>query len=517
MALDEWIWNIYTKTGYMNYVSLMPNGNLRVSNLKMLFERAKQYESASFKGLFNFINCIDKIKFNSEDLTSAKIIGENEDVVRIMSIHKSKGLEFPVVILAGVGKQFNMQDLNEKILLDQDLGLGPQYIDSERHIEFKTLAKKALAIKAKREAVSEEMRVLYVALTRPKEKLIIVGRQKDANKKITEKQKALEVYPSDDSKINAYLLQKYKTYLDWLELIYEKEGVAKTEKIFRVNVHNKKELLENLKKEEKIEEDIYQKIIENAKKADKEEKQKILEYLNWKYPHEEIEGVPTKTSVTKIKEMVNAEQVEEQTKNVKFAVEETKEAKVITQKPKFVNNNENAKISNAQKGTLMHLCVQKMNEKEEYTAEKIQELIDELKQREIISETEAESINISKLQGYTKSDLWQELKNAKEIHKEKAFYINVKASRMYEISKENDENILVQGIIDLYYIDKDGKLVLVDYKTDYVEAEKENELVEKYKEQLYLYKDALEKALNRKVDRMWIYSLYLNESIVIEK
>ena len=275
--------------------------------------------------------------------------------------------------------------------------------------------------------------------------------------------------------------------------------------------------LSYLKKEEQIEEDIYQKIIENAKKANKEEKQKILEYLNWKYPHEEIEGVPTKTSVTKIKEMVNAEQVEEQTKNVKFAVEETKEAKAITQKPKFVNNNENAKISNAQKGTLMHLCVQKMNEKEEYTAEKIQELIDELKQREILSETEAESINISKLQGYTKSDLWQELKNAKEIHKEKAFYINVKASRMYEISKENDENILVQGIIDLYYIDKDGKLVLVDYKTDYVEAEKENELVEKYKEQLYLYKDALEKALNRKVDRMWIYSLYLNESIVIEK
>ena len=170
--------------------------------------------------------------------------------------------------------------------------------------------------------------------------------------------------------------------------------------------------------------------------------------------------------------MVNAEQVEEQTKNVKFAVEETKEVRTITQKPKFINNNENAKISNAQKGTLMHLCVQKMNEKEEYTAEKIQELIDGLKKKGIISEAEAENINISKLQGYTKSDLWQELKNAREIHKEKAFYINVKASRMYDISKENDENILVQGIIDLYYIDKDGKLVLVDYKTDYVEAGK---------------------------------------------
>ena len=192
MALDEWIWNIYTKTGYMDYVSLMPNGNLRVSNLRMLFERAKQYESASFKGLFNFINFIDKIKFNSEDLTSAKIIGENEDVIRIMSIHKSKGLEFPVVILAGTGKQFNMQDLNGEILLDQDLGIGPQYIDYKRHIKFKTLPKRAIYIKSKKEAISEEMRVLYVALTRAKEKLIIVGRQKNVNKKMQEKQTTLE-------------------------------------------------------------------------------------------------------------------------------------------------------------------------------------------------------------------------------------------------------------------------------------------------------------------------------------
>lgn len=114
MSLDEWIWNIYTKTGYMNYVNLMPNGALRVSNLRMLFERAKQYEEASFKGLYNFINFIDKIKFNQEDLKAAKIIGENENVVRIMTIHKSKGLEFPVVILAGVGKQFNFRDLNGK-------------------------------------------------------------------------------------------------------------------------------------------------------------------------------------------------------------------------------------------------------------------------------------------------------------------------------------------------------------------------------------------------------------------
>lgn len=494
MSLDEWIWNIYTKTGYMNYVNLMPNGALRVSNLRMLFERAKQYEEASFKGLYNFINFIDKIKFNQEDLKAAKIIGENENVVRIMTIHKSKGLEFPVVILAGVGKQFNFRDLNGKILLDQDLGMGPQYIDSDRYIEFKTLAKKALAIKAKNEAISEEMRILYVALTRAKEKLIIVGRQKDVNKKMSEKQKLLEIYSTiDDNKINPYLLQKYKTYLDWLELIYLKEGVANTKNLFTVNI-NKKEKT-SVKIENEVE-NISEKIIEESNKNnDEQEKEKIKEILNWQYKHQSIEGIPTKTSVSKLKE-------------------EREQEIQITQEPKFINEEAKTKLTGAQKGTLIHLCLQKMRETEEYNLEKITELIEGLKDKEIITEIEAQNIDKEKLLEYTNSQLWTELKQAKEIHKEHPFYINIKASRIYnQINKEDDENILVQGVIDLFFIDKDDKLILVDYKTDYVQNE--NELVEKYKGQLDLYKEALEQSLDKKVDRMCIYSVYLNKLIEI--
>lgn len=494
MTLDEWIWNIYTKTGYMNYVNLMPNGALRVSNLRMLFERAKQYEEASFKGLYNFINFIDKIKFNQEDLKAAKIIGENENVVRIMTIHKSKGLEFPVVILAGVGKQFNFRDLNGKILLDQDLGMGPQYIDSDRYIEFKTLAKKALAIKAKNEAISEEMRILYVALTRAKEKLIIVGRQKDVNKKMSEKQKLLEIYSTiDDNKINPYLLQKYKTYLDWLELIYLKEGVANTKNLFTVNI-NKKEKT-SVKIENEVE-DISKKIIEESNKNnDEQEKEKIKEVLNWQYKHQSIEGIPTKTSVSKLKEK-REQEVQ------------------ITQEPKFINEEAKTKLTGAQKGTLIHLCLQKMKETEEYNLEKITELIEELKDKEIITEIEAQNIDKEKLLEYTNSKLWTELKQAKEIHKEHPFYINIKASRIYnQINKEDDEEILVQGVIDLFFIDKDDKLILVDYKTDYVQNE--NELVEKYKGQLDLYKEALEQSLDKKVDKMCIYSVYLNKLIEI--
>lgn len=494
MTLDEWIWNIYTKTGYMNYVNLMPNGALRVSNLRMLFERAKQYEEASFKGLYNFINFIDKIKFNQEDLKAAKIIGENENVVRIMTIHKSKGLEFPVVILAGVGKQFNFRDLNGKILLDQDLGMGPQYIDSDRYIEFKTLAKKALAIKAKNEAISEEMRILYVALTRAKEKLIIVGRQKDVNKKMSEKQKLLEIYSTiDDNKINPYLLQKYKTYLDWLELIYLKEGVANTKNLFTVNI-NKREKT-SVKIENEVE-DISEKIIkESNKNNDEQEKEKIKEILNWQYKHQSIEGIPTKTSVSKLKEK-REQEVQ------------------ITQEPKFINEEAKTKLTGAQKGTLIHLCLQKMKETEEYNLEKITELIEELKDKEIITEIEAQNIDKEKLLEYTNSQLWTELKQAKEIHKEHPFYINIKASRIYnQINKEDDEDILVQGVIDLFFIDKDDKLILVDYKTDYVQNE--NELVEEYKGQLDLYKEALEQSLNKKVDKMCIYSVYLNKLIEI--
>lgn len=494
MSLDEWIWNIYTKTGYMNYVNLMPNGALRVSNLRMLFERAKQYEEASFKGLYNFINFIDKIKFNQEDLKASKIIGENENVVRIMTIHKSKGLEFPVVILAGVGKQFNFRDLNGKILLDQDLGMGPQYIDSDKYIEFKTLAKKALAIKAKNEAISEEMRILYVALTRAKEKLIIVGRQKDVNKKMSEKQKLLEIYSTiDDNKINPYLLQKYKTYLDWLELIYLKEGVANTKNLFTVNI-NKREKT-SVKIENEVE-DISEKIIEESNKNnDEQEKEKIKEILNWQYKHQSIEGIPTKTSVSKLKE-------------------EREQEIQITQEPKFINEEAKTKLTGAQKGTLIHLCLQKMRETEEYNLEKITELIEGLKDKEIITEIEAQNIDKEKLLEYTNSQLWTELKQAKEIHKEHPFYINIKASRIYnQINKEDDEDILVQGVIDLFFIDKDDNLILVDYKTDYVQNE--NELIEKYKGQLDLYKEALEQSLDKKVDRMCIYSVYLNKLIEI--
>lgn len=233
-TLDELIWQIYMDSNYYNYVGLLNNGKLRQANLKMLFEKAKQYESASFKGLYNFINFIDKLKLSSKDMGAAKIIGENDNVVRIMSIHKSKGLEFPVVFLGRSSKKFNLQDLNDSVLMHQDLGIGMKYINYERRIEYNTLAKEALRLKIRKETISEEMRVLYVALTRAKEKLFITGVEKDLQKSLKEKEALLEIYNKE--KLNKNLVGKYISYLDWIELVYLNDK-EKMSKILEVHEH----------------------------------------------------------------------------------------------------------------------------------------------------------------------------------------------------------------------------------------------------------------------------------------
>ena len=510
MSLDELIWQIYSDTNFYNYVTLLPNGGLRQANLKMLFERAKQYESASFKGLFNFINFIDKIHSNSGDLSSAKLIGENENVIRIMSIHKSKGLEFPVVFLSCTGKQFNMQDLNENIILHQDLGFGPKYVNPEMKVEYTTLAKEAIRLKSKVETLSEEMRVLYVALTRAKEKLIITGISKDCQKDFKEKEDLIHMYKDDNKLINHVLLKKYRSYLDWIELVYL-NNIENIDKYLNLNIIKKVDLLKRLNQTEETqeEENIITKLNNRANELQKDSNVELHKVLKWKYNYAESSVMPTKTSVTKIKEIENEKIVsidelnEEQdlSNNSKFAVT----------RPQFLN--EEMQITNAQKGTLMHLCFQKLDERKEYTKDMIQKLVDDLVYRKIITKLEGEAINTYKLYNYTKSDFFKQLKDAKKIYKEQPFYISLTADEIY--GNGGKDHILVQGIIDLYFINKNNEVVLVDYKTDYVEKGKENELIQKYRKQLDIYKRALEQAFGRKVDRCFIYSVYLEKLIEI--
>ena len=211
--IDEFIWYLYTDTAYYGYVGAMPNGVLRQANLRILFQRAKQYEQTSFKGLFNFINFINKLRKSSGDMGSAKVLGENEDVVRIMSIHKSKGLEFPVVFVCGSGKQFNLMDLNNNILYHEELGFGPELVDLDKRVSYPTLPKEAIKQRIRLETLSEEVRILYVAFTRAKEKLIITGAVNGLEKWIT---KCCNAAALDRNIILPSEVLKGKSYLDWI-------------------------------------------------------------------------------------------------------------------------------------------------------------------------------------------------------------------------------------------------------------------------------------------------------------
>ena len=509
MPLDEFIWQIYLDTGYYQYVGLLPNGAMRQANLKTLFEKAKQYEKASFKGLFNFIQFIDKLKKQNGDLASAKLIGENEDVIRIMSIHKSKGLEFPVVVLCNSHKKFNMQDLNDNILLHQDIGFGPTIMDTTRKIKYSSIAKDAIKLKMKQETLSEEQRILYVALTRAKEKLYITGRSKDFTKYVQEKNKVLEMYESENIKLDAKLMKKANSYLDWIMYVYLfnqgrtitlKGEQYKLSDIITLNVSNKKDLLKTLAKEEVVEQiDLKGKIEQILKNKSEEENKKseqaLKELLEWKYDYIVDTTLPTKSSVTKIKQ--EKIKLEEMLKGIES--EEVEYKKSYT--PKFMQ--EDKKISNAEKGTLVHLCIQRLDEKKDYELKDIQNMIFSLVEKEIITQNEADAIDVNLIYQYTKSQLFEELRQAKEVHKEQPFYINIPAKDVVSEAENSKKNILVQGIIDLYYIDKNDNLILIDFKTDYISQEPnaKEKILDKYKVQLEIYKTALEQALGRKVNK----------------
>ena len=486
LPLNEFIQKIYEETDYYNYVRLMPNGQVRKANLKMLLDRAKDYEKISFKGLFNFIRYLEKVKSSNSDLSSAKVIGENENVVRIMSIHKSKGLEFPVAIISRTDKKFNQKDLNESILLHQDIGFGMQYINYDRKIEYTTATKEAIKIKTKEESIAEEMRILYVALTRAKEKLIITGVENDFTKSIEQKKELLEIYEKENYKINHLVLKKYLSYLEWIELVYLNHQDIENQ--ITLNKIAKKDVL----KAEENQEEQEKRNIELPEKIDYE---KINEILNWQYKYKEMTNIQSKMSVTKIKELKN---------------NDTQKQQHIEIKPKFMLDK--TKVSSAERGTIIHLILQKLDFTKEYSKEELAQFVNNLCTKNIITQIQKDSINIEKIYQIINTQFIKNLKNAKEIKKETPFYTYINTKEIY--NTQNSENILVQGIIDLYYINQQNEVILVDYKTDYVEGSGE-ELIDKYKVQLEIYKKALEESLKEKVKHVYIYSIYLNKEIEI--
>ncbi|MDX5633514.1 helicase-exonuclease AddAB subunit AddA, partial [Clostridioides difficile] len=362
MSTDEFIWYLYTRTGYYAYVGALPGGSQRQANLKVLFERAKQFEETSLKGIFNFVNFIEKLKKSSSDMGSAKTLGENANVVRIMSIHKSKGLEFPVVICSAMGKNFNTQDFKKSILYHHNLGYGPQFVDYERRISFPSIAKEALKSKINIENLSEEMRVLYVAFTRAKEKLIITGSTRNIQDSIKRWSNGIESLDT----ISQYEILKGKNFLDWimpcvlrhrdLSNLLEEVGL---DAVFNVEhnskwygkLWNKNDILVEKKSDEEKEsiEEILEKI--DVNNPDSDYYGEIEEKLNYIYPYEFSTRKPATISVTEIKKIQN--NYEEELINTIF------EQKVILKKPLFIQNEEEReKISGTERGTIVHLVME---------------------------------------------------------------------------------------------------------------------------------------------------------------
>ena len=520
--IDEFIWYLYMDTAYYGYVGAMPNGKLRQANLKILFQRAKQFEKTSFKGLFNFITFINKLINNQNDLGNAKILGEHEDVVRIMSIHKSKGLEFPVVFTSGFGKNFNLRDTSNSVLYHEDLGYGPDYVDLENRVSISTIAKEAIKKKLISETISEEMRILYVAFTRAKEKLIITGATRNLEKTISKWTSAASM---DKDIIPAVEVIKERNYLGWVGMAVTKHKDGENLRKY-VGAYNDDIVLDSSKwvvkmwtkeslavdkslevVEEKEEEGLF--INKEVESIDEEIKRR----LDYKYKYKDILKLPSNISVSDLKKTLYDNE-DDELRTVDTYVDK------ISIKPKFLQ--EKKGISKSERGTIAHLIMQKLNLNRVSSKEEIDDQIDMLKTSSVITEEEEKAISNIRFIDFFKNELGKRLldsyRSNKLVKRELPFYTEISTLNIDSNLDEEvylNENIRLQGIIDCIFEEED-EIVLIDYKTDYVQLGCEEEIVNKYKIQIKYYKEAVEKITGKRVKEAYLYLFGINKEVKMD-
>lgn len=522
MPIDEFIWYLYMDTAYYGYVGAMPNGMLRQANLKILFQRAKQFEKTSFKGLFNFINFINKLTKSSGDMGSAQILGENEDVVRIMSIHKSKGLEFPVVFLCGMGKNFNLMDLNKNMIYHEELGLGPDFVDLEKRFSIGTLAKESIKKKMKLETLSEEMRILYVACTRAKEKLIMVGTVSNIKKSV---EKWIGSARLEYNRILPSEVLKGRSYLDWVgtALCQHRDGIILREAVesgvlnemskddsskWEVNLWNRNHLINQIDSEDLDNEEKHESFISCNNLLDKNVSEEVNRRLSYKYPLKASTIIKSNISVSDLKR-----RNDEENYNTKEVYREK-----VSITPKFLQ--EKKGLTPSERGTAVHFVMKKIDLNRVSSIQEIKEQLQELFEGEFLLEEELKSINPYKILNFFKSDLGIKIleinQKGEKIYREVPFYTEISSLEIDKTldDKYKDEKVRLQGIIDCFF-EYNEELILLDYKTDYIQDGNEDELKEKYKKQLDYYSDAIFKMAGKKVRYKYLYSFYLEKEIQI--
>ena len=555
-GVADLLWDIYETLDYVNYVGAMPNGLVRRANVMALYERAKGFESSGFRGLFRFLRFVESLRDSNQDMAVANVVTEADDVVRLMTIHKSKGLEFPVVFLSGVQKKFNTMDFNSPLLVDKNGGIGLKGYYPDIRVSYPSMpwlyckSIKSDAMKA------EEQRILYVALTRARDKLFLTGY---INKEI-KKEKGVGAHIkhaalTQTQALGADLIKAGNSYLHWLLIAFARhlDGGAPLRNIIELEGETNFDLLDrqcqvkveihdgslygDLDYKADVDETTINTVRVLGKVNDVELPEEIVQRFAFTYPNLVAAKTTAKISVSELKrrfaerdaEAVSATDVSMQQKPVISreasddttdeagvvdtsipAISETELAdSVFGRKPMAIADAEKI-VTGAQWGTLMHEAMQWLPVKK-YTQTSMTDMLNSLQVEGKFSDEERSLLSDRSLYGFFNSDLGQRLIASKRVERELPFSMLFDGNRVYP-DVENGERLFLQGIIDTVFVE-DDQWVLVDYKTDRVKSG--DELIRRYKIQMDLYKEALERLTNMPVKASYIYSFRLHEAVLL--
>lgn len=478
---------------YIAYVSALPGGEQRRANVEMLLEKAVAFEALNFGGLFHFVRYMEQLDKYDIDYGEANVLDENADVVRILSIHKSKGLEFPVAFVSGLGKRFNMQDSNQAFLVDDELGIGMNYVNLKERVKCKSLRRNILSAKMQADNMAEELRILYVAMTRAKEKLILTGSLTEPEEKYRKAE--LKQDMRGGKTLSAFELLKASTYWDF---------VLPSAAEFQHTFVNYEELTQEQIKG-RVEEGLRrEKLLAAERLADKELTEKLEQRFAYRYPHTGLAELYTKTTVSELKMAAIAQETEEA-----LALFEEKEA--VPYIPGFKRKEE--KVSGVLRGSAVHKVMELLDfSRCQADTEWVREFLEEKVQDGSLREECRKLVSPEKIRLFLKSPLAQRMSAAKgreELYREQPFVFGISANRLSE-KFPAEETVLIQGIIDVFF-EEDGELVLLDYKTDVVVSEAE--LVNRYKLQLDYYQEALERMTGKRVKERILYSFHFGRAV----
>ena len=563
LPIHELIREFLEQTGYLYTASALPGGEQRRANLEMLLSKAESFEKTSYFGLFHFIRYMEQVEKYDIDYGEASLQDENADTVRIMSIHRSKGLEFPVCFVSGLGKRFNMQDIAKPVIVDMDLGIGLDYVDSVLRMKRGTLKKNVMAGKLQRDSLGEELRVLYVAMTRAQEKLILTGGLKaERAEKLKEEMEKAAVREKDDGTLTEgadteRLLPFFRrsgasSYLDWLLPAWQQTGqrmeLVDASRLLAGQMEkeqSREQQLEGLKQFLETEPAGAGETEETAAQdaVARDAAARLSARLKSGYPHRNLERLYTKTTVSELKKAGMAEAAEE-------AYHLFEEEEVVPYLPRFVRSED--KLGGAARGSAYHKALElfpfgswmarkdagrgglaeggperagsgkenagkdRVSESAENGADRkaLEALLDEMREQGRLLPEYREAVSPWRLEAFLKSALAARMGRADAaglLHKEQPFVLGIPASELGE-DFPGEETVLIQGIIDVYF-EEDGELVVADYKTDAVtQAE---ELVNRYRVQLDYYARALEQLTRKRVKEKIIYSFALQKEILL--